>query len=125
LKRGRDHSRPSDRKSQCQADRVGPAQPYFGCGEGIAAAEAKVYFEEASQLALAANNMRANALIHAAYGGVLAASGSADDVAKLESFKGQTPYEVQGDGQTTASKVPKDRSAAAGQRARSRASIPA
>lgn len=63
---------------------IAQARPSRISAAGGIAAEGKVYFEEASQLALAANNMRANALIHAAYGRVLAASGSADEyVAKL------------------------------------------
>jgi len=56
----------------------------FGWREGISAEEAESYFEEAKQLALAAGNMRANALILAGYGRILAASGSADEyVAKI------------------------------------------
>jgi len=51
----------------------------FGWREGISAADAHVYFEEARQLALAASDMRANALIHAAYGRILANGGSADE----------------------------------------------
>ena len=51
----------------------------FGWREGISAEEAKNYFEEAKQLALAAGNMRAHALILAGYGRILAASGSADE----------------------------------------------
>jgi class 3 adenylate cyclase/tetratricopeptide (TPR) repeat protein len=51
----------------------------FGWREGISPEEAGEYFEEAKQLALASGNMRANALIHAGYGRVLAASGSADE----------------------------------------------
>jgi hypothetical protein len=55
---------------KCGADHIPSwsrklAPAVFRLREGIAAAEGKVYFEEASQLALAANNMRANALIHA------------------------------------------------------------
>ena len=42
------------------------------------------------------------------------------NIAKLESFKGQTPYEVQGDGTSTRLKFLQNRSAAAGQRARQR-----
>ena len=42
------------------------------------------------------------------------------NVAKLESFKGQTPYEVHGDGQTTRLKFLKTGSAAGRQRARER-----
>jgi tetratricopeptide (TPR) repeat protein len=56
----------------------------FGWREGISADDAKIYFEEARQLALAANDMRANALINAAYGRILANGGSADEyVAKI------------------------------------------
>jgi adenylate cyclase len=56
----------------------------YGWREGISADEAKIYFDQAKQLALAANNMRANALIHAGYGRILAAGGSADEyVAKI------------------------------------------
>jgi class 3 adenylate cyclase/tetratricopeptide (TPR) repeat protein len=51
----------------------------FGWREGISAEEARRWFEEARQLALAAGNARANAWIHAAYGRNLAVSGSADD----------------------------------------------
>lgn len=51
----------------------------FGWREGILPEEAKGYFEEARQLALASGDMRANALIHASYGRVLGASGSADE----------------------------------------------
>jgi adenylate cyclase len=51
----------------------------YGWREGISADEARVYFDQAKQLALAANNMRANALIHAGYGRILAAGGSADE----------------------------------------------
>ena len=51
----------------------------FGWREGVSADDAKVYFEEARQLAVAANDMRANALIHAAYGRILASGGSADE----------------------------------------------
>jgi class 3 adenylate cyclase/tetratricopeptide (TPR) repeat protein len=60
----------------------------FGWREGIAAEEARLYFEEARALAVNSGDMRANALIHAAYGRVLAASGSADEyVAKLREAK--------------------------------------
>ena len=51
----------------------------FGWREGISAEEARRWFEEARQLALASGNARANAWIHAAYGRNLAVSGSADD----------------------------------------------
>jgi class 3 adenylate cyclase/tetratricopeptide (TPR) repeat protein len=50
----------------------------FGWREGISADDAYVYFEEAKQVALALGDMRANALIHAAYGRILANGGSAD-----------------------------------------------
>jgi adenylate cyclase len=56
----------------------------FGWREGVSANDAKAYFEEARELALAANDMRANALINAAYGRILANGGSADEyVAKI------------------------------------------
>src|SRR5712691_11920516 len=45
----------------------------------MSAEDAGVYFEEAKQLALALGDMRANALIHAAYGRILANGGSADE----------------------------------------------
>jgi class 3 adenylate cyclase/tetratricopeptide (TPR) repeat protein len=51
----------------------------FGWREGIPAQEALLYFEEAKQLALALGDLRANALIHAAYGRNLANGGSADE----------------------------------------------
>ena len=51
----------------------------FGWREGISAEDAKGYFEEAKKLALASNDVRANALIHAGYGRILGASGSADE----------------------------------------------
>jgi tetratricopeptide (TPR) repeat protein len=51
----------------------------FGWREGIPAQDALVYFEEAKQLALALGDMRANALIHAAYGRILANGDSADE----------------------------------------------
>ena len=53
----------------------------FGWREGMTAEEAKVWFEEARSLALAANNPRANAWSHAGYGRILAARGSADEYA--------------------------------------------
>jgi adenylate cyclase len=56
----------------------------FSWREGIPATEAQPYFAEATQLAKSLGDMRANALIHAAYGRLLAASGSADEyVAKV------------------------------------------
>jgi len=51
----------------------------FAWREGISAKDALVYFEEAKQLALALGDIRANALIHAAYGRMLANGGSADE----------------------------------------------
>jgi len=51
----------------------------FGWREGISAADAHVYFEEARKLAVTTGDMRANALIHAAYGRILANGGSADE----------------------------------------------
>src|SRR3984893_14564459 len=51
----------------------------FGWREGISAQEALIYFEEAKQLAVALGDVRANALIHAAYGRILANGDSADE----------------------------------------------
>ena len=51
----------------------------FGWREGIQAEEAEVYYEEAKQIALSLGDMRANALINAAYGRILANGGSADE----------------------------------------------
>jgi class 3 adenylate cyclase/tetratricopeptide (TPR) repeat protein len=51
----------------------------FGWREGITPEDAKGYFEEAIDLAIAAKDMRANALINAAYGRILANGGSADE----------------------------------------------
>jgi len=51
----------------------------FGWREGISSEDALIYFEEAKQLALALGDIRANALIHAAYGRILANGGSADE----------------------------------------------
>src|SRR6266478_5614974 len=60
----------------------------FGWREGISAEDALVYFKEAKQLALALGDMRANALIHAAYGRILANGGSADEyVQKIREAK--------------------------------------
>ena len=50
----------------------------FGWREGMTAEEAEPYFEQARSLALASNSLRGNALITAAYGRILAATGSAD-----------------------------------------------
>ncbi len=69
----------------------------FGWREGISAEDALIYFEEAKQLALALGDMRANALIHAAYGRILANGGSADEYverireAKVIADKGDDP----------------------------------
>src|SRR5258708_34831253 len=51
----------------------------FGWREGIWSEEATVYFEEAKKFALALGDVRANALIHAAYGRILANGCSADE----------------------------------------------
>jgi class 3 adenylate cyclase/tetratricopeptide (TPR) repeat protein len=60
----------------------------FGWREGISAQDALIYFEEAKQLALALGDVRANALIHAAYGRILANGGSADEyVEKIREAK--------------------------------------
>ena len=49
----------------------------FAWREGIPAQDALIYFEEAKRLALALSDIRANALIHAAYGRMIANGGSA------------------------------------------------
>lgn len=60
----------------------------FAWREGIPAQDALLYFEEAKQLALALGDSRANALIHAAYGRILANGGSADEyVEKIREAK--------------------------------------
>jgi len=60
----------------------------FGWREGISSEDAAVYFEEAKKLALALGDVRANALIHAAYGRILANGGSADEyVQKIQEAK--------------------------------------
>jgi class 3 adenylate cyclase/tetratricopeptide (TPR) repeat protein len=60
----------------------------FAWREGISGKDALVYFEEAKQLALALGDIRANALIHAAYGRILANGGSADEyVEKIREAK--------------------------------------
>jgi hypothetical protein len=46
---------------------------------GMSADEARIYFEEARDQAIAAGDVRANALIHGAYGRIFAAGGSADE----------------------------------------------
>ncbi len=51
----------------------------YGWREGISSEDAAVYFEEAKQLALALGDVRANSLIYAAYGRILANGGSADE----------------------------------------------
>jgi class 3 adenylate cyclase/tetratricopeptide (TPR) repeat protein len=51
----------------------------FAWREGIPAEEARPYFERASAIAVGLKDKRANALIHAAYGRILGAAGSADD----------------------------------------------
>jgi adenylate cyclase len=60
----------------------------FGWREGISAQDALLYFEEAKQLAVSLGDVRANALIHAAYGRILANGGSADEyVEKIREAK--------------------------------------
>jgi adenylate cyclase len=60
----------------------------FAWREGIPAQDALIYFEEAKQLALGLGDIRANALIHAAYGRMLANGGSADEyVEKIREAK--------------------------------------
>jgi adenylate cyclase len=60
----------------------------FGWREGISSGDAAVYFEEAKKFALALGDVRANALIHAAYGRILANGGSADEyVQKIREAK--------------------------------------
>jgi adenylate cyclase len=60
----------------------------FGWREGILAQEASIYFEEAKQLAITLGDVRANALIHAAFGRMLANGGSADEyVEKIREAK--------------------------------------
>jgi tetratricopeptide (TPR) repeat protein len=60
----------------------------FGWREGISSEEAAVYFEEAKKFALVLGDVRANALIHAAYGRILANGGSADEyVQKIREAK--------------------------------------
>src|SRR5262249_41976873 len=54
----------------------------FGWREGISAEDARIYFEEAKELAVVLGDVRANALIHAAYGRILANGGSADEYVK-------------------------------------------
>jgi class 3 adenylate cyclase/tetratricopeptide (TPR) repeat protein len=60
----------------------------FAWREGIPAQDALIYFEEAKRLALGLGDIRANALIHAAYGRMLANGGSADEyVEKIREAK--------------------------------------
>jgi tetratricopeptide (TPR) repeat protein len=60
----------------------------FGWREGVPAGEAFSFFEEARELAFALKDVRANALIHAAYGRILANGGSADEyVRKIREAK--------------------------------------
>jgi adenylate cyclase len=51
----------------------------FGWREGLPPEEARGLFEEAKKLAVASGDLRANALIHAGYGRILGATGSADE----------------------------------------------
>lgn len=51
----------------------------FGWRETMSAEEAQYWFEQAKSLALATNNLRANAWSHASYGRILAVRGSADE----------------------------------------------
>lgn len=74
-------SMPTDRLRMMAAGQV----VNFGWRQGITAEEAKEYFEEASGLALEAGDQRAQTLILAAYGRIIAASGGADEyVARVE-----------------------------------------
>lgn len=60
----------------------------FGWREGISPEDGRRYFEEARDLAIASGDMHACALIHAGYGRILAASGSADEyVEKIREAK--------------------------------------
>ena len=60
----------------------------FGWREGISPIEAKIYFDEAKELAAITGDMRANALIHAVYGRILANGGSVDEyVARVNEAK--------------------------------------
>ena len=61
----------------------------FGWREGLSPQEAKGYFEEAKKVAVASGDLRANALIHAGYGRILGATGSADEyVEKIREAEG-------------------------------------
>lgn len=55
----------------------------LGWREGLPIDEARAYFEEARQIAVATRNFRANAWAHAAFGRNLAVAGSADDYVAL------------------------------------------
>jgi len=55
----------------------------FGWREGLPINDARTYFEEARQIAVATKNFRANAWAHAAFGRNLAVAGSADDYISL------------------------------------------
>ena len=61
----------------------------FAWREGIPAQDALIYFEEAKQLALGLGDIRANALIHAAYGRMLANGGSADEYVEKTGRRGR------------------------------------
>ena len=50
----------------------------FGWREGLPREEARALFEEAKKFAAASGDLRANALLHAGYGRILGATGSAD-----------------------------------------------
>jgi tetratricopeptide (TPR) repeat protein len=54
----------------------------FGWREGLSLEEAKGLFEEAKKLAVGSGDLRANALLHAGYGRILGATGSADEYVK-------------------------------------------
>ncbi|WP_349546356.1 adenylate/guanylate cyclase domain-containing protein [Bradyrhizobium guangdongense] len=55
----------------------------FGWREGMSAVDAAVYFNEAKDLARSSGDMRSSALIHAAYGRILANGGSADEYVRI------------------------------------------
>jgi class 3 adenylate cyclase/tetratricopeptide (TPR) repeat protein len=56
----------------------------FGWREGISVDDGRTYFEEAKQIAVATGNIRANAMLHAGFGRLIAVRGSADEyVAKV------------------------------------------
>jgi adenylate cyclase len=66
----------------------------FGWREGLPPEDAKGLFEEARQLAVTSGDVRANALIHAGYGRILGATGSADEyvetIRQAESLMGDS-----------------------------------